>query len=167
MEPAKVTVPPISAPLLRLVREAVGCALNARQGEEPFLPLSIWDMTNGPGNMVVYATITLDEAIATARLMLARLAPDYYVFAHDAFLTEPEAGINRTEIVSVAAYEKGSGHGLHLAQRFVAGGDQGKVQVIGNLRYLSTLPWPTVEEYAPIVARYERERNTDGNQEPE
>ena len=75
MEPAKITVPPISASLLRLVREAVGCALNARQGEEPFPPLSIWDMTNGPGNMVVYATITLDEVIATGRGICSHRRP--------------------------------------------------------------------------------------------
>jgi hypothetical protein len=158
MEPAKVTVPPISAPLLRLTREAVGRALNAREGDEPFSPFSIWGSNNSPGNMMAYATITMDEVIATARLVFVQLAPDYYVFAHDAFLTEPEAGINRTEIVSIEAYEKGMDHGLQLAQRFVVGGDHSKSQVIGNLRYLGTVPLPTLEEYGPIVARYEAER---------
>ncbi len=166
MEPNKVTLPPISVPLTRLAREAVGRALAARRGEEPFITFSLWDTTGGQGGMMAFATDTVDEAIATARLLLAQSVPDYYVLAQDGFLTEPDAGIVRTEIVSVEAYEKGKDHGIRLAQRFVTGKNQDPVQVIGNLRYLGTLPWPTVEEYGPIVARYERERKSGGELEP-
>ena len=148
----------ISEPLMRLMREAIAQGLAARQGESSFTPFALVEGGAAAGSLIVLATETAEEAIATARLLVAKDATPYLVLAFDGFITDAGGGVPRTEAVHVEAYERGRGHGLRFAQRYMPGDGRGPVRPIGNVIYGGTMPLPTEAEYDPVVKRYERAR---------
>ena len=148
----------ISEPLMRLIREAIEQGLAARQGENSFTPFALVDGGAAAGSLIVLATETTEEAIATARLLVAKGATSYLVLAFDGFITDASARVPRTEAVHVEAYERGRGQGMRFAQRYLPGDGTGPVRPIGNVMYGGTMPLPTEAEYDPLVKRYERKR---------
>lgn len=114
--------------------------------------------------MTVLATETPQEAIATARWLVAQGSARYFVLAFDGFITDAGAGIPRTEAIHVEAYEQGQDHGVRFAQRYYADDGQNPVRPIGNPIYGGNVPLPTIEEYGPVVERYRREREKSGKE---
>ena len=90
--------------------------------------------------------------------VIERQATPYLVLAFDGFITGAGGWVPRTEAVHIEAYERGLGHGLRFAQRYMPGDGPGPVRPIGNVIYGGTMPFPTEAEYDPVVKRYERER---------
>ncbi|MGH2410936.1 MAG: hypothetical protein ACRDGS_11295 [Chloroflexota bacterium] len=148
----------ISEPFMRLVYEAFGRALAARQGADSFLSFLIVQPAQGEGSLMVLATDTAEEAIVTARLLAAQTGAAYYVLAYDGFVTDPGAGIPRTPAVCVEAYERSKGHGVRFGQRYMVGKDQEPIHPVGNPIYGHEIPMPSEAEYKPQVERYESAR---------
>jgi hypothetical protein len=157
MADEKVTVN-ISPRLLELVQEVITQGLGAHQGREPITPFFNVEGDSGPGGITVLGTDTVEEAIATARWVVAKLAPHHLVLAYDGFISDSGRGIPRTEALHLEAYERGTGAGIRFAQRYQPGADQEPATRIGRSMLSGGIPWPTEAAYGPIMARYEQER---------
>jgi len=149
MDTIKAEAPGISEPLMQLVYEAVGRALSARQGEDSFIPFLIVQPEQGDGQLMLLATETADEAIVTARWLIARPGAAYCVLANDGFVTDPGAGIPRTPAVNVEAYERSKGHGVRFVQRYSPGNGQEPVRPAQR-------PFPSHLSVAQVVPRVRR-----------